>query len=228
VEEARDMSENITAQQREDPGNPYSAPAVDFSDPWSDGPADALALRRAHRREESFVKGLAIANFLYALLFGTGAAYEFSILIGHLAGRVDAPWIVRPGWIASLVLTAFLPIAALGAACGFLRRKRWALSCELAFAACWFGLWAIEPLIKSDPRPALEFIGLTAGHLMLAAPMLSAWYLRRSPVFGAEYSDSITATRQIWFWPRIPAKIVLAAIVFFVVALVLVGLSQRQ
>jgi hypothetical protein len=113
------MIDRPTDADIEDRRNPYSAPAVDFSDPWRDGPPDALALRRVHRREESLVKGLAISNFLYMLFFGTGAVYEFSILIGHLAGRVDAPWIVRPGWIVSLVLTAFLPIAALGAALRF-------------------------------------------------------------------------------------------------------------
>jgi hypothetical protein len=117
VEEARNMAEQTTPKPSEDPGHPYMAPTVDFSDPWSDGPADALALRRAHRREESFVKGLAIANFLYTLFFGTGAVYELSILIGHLAGRVDAP-----------------PRSPPHAACGFGRRSQARSSCSRSYS----------------------------------------------------------------------------------------------
>ena len=222
------MAEQTTAEASDDPGNPYAAPPVDFGDPWSDAPADALALRRAHRREESYVKGLAIANFLYTLFFGTGAVYEFSILIGHLAGRVDAPWIVRPGWIAMLIVMAYIPIAALCAGWGFLRRKRWAIWCELTVAVSWIVMVALDPLISSTPSPAVDYLGLTAAHLMLAAPMLSAWYLRGSVVFDAEYSAAIAATRGLWFWPKIPGKIILLAIIFFVVALVLIGFFQPR
>ena len=222
------MADRARTEPYGDPGNPYVAPAVDFSDPWSDGPADALALRRAHRREESFVKGLAIANVLYMLFFGTGAVYEFTILIGHLAGRVDAPWIVRPGWIVMLVVMVCIPIAALCAGWGFHRRKRWAFWCELTVAVLWAMMAALEPLIRSTPPPALEFLGVTAAHLMLSAPMLSAWYLRGSVVFDAEYSEAIAATRRVWFWPRIPGRIILLAIVFFVIALVLIGFSQHR
>ncbi len=118
------MSEKITEQQSDDPGNPYAAPTVDMGDPWTHGPPEALELRRAHRREESYVKGLAIINFAYAVLFGIAAVQEVSILIGYLAGQANAAWIVRPARIASLVVSVCMPIAAFGAGCGFLRRKR--------------------------------------------------------------------------------------------------------
>ncbi len=103
----------------EDRRNPYAAPSADFNDPWSDGPADALSLRRAHRREESVVKGLAITNFLYTLFFGAGAVYEFSALIGHLTGRLNEAWRLRPAWIAMLVVEFCIPIGALGRGVGF-------------------------------------------------------------------------------------------------------------
>jgi hypothetical protein len=224
----RNMSEKITAQQSDDPGNPYAAPTVDMGDPWTHGPPEALELRRAHRREESHVKGLAIINFAYAVLFGIAAFQEVSILIGYLAGQVNTPWIVRPARITSLVVSVCMPIAAFGAAYGFLRRKRWALRWELVFAALWFALWHLEPLFRSRPRPLLEFLGLAAGNLMLAAPMLEVWFLRRSVVFDAEYSNAIAETRHIWFWPRVSAKVVLVAFVLFVVACVLIGMSQRH
>ncbi len=222
------MADQARTEPYGDPGNPYAAPAVDFSDPWRDGPVDALALRQAHRREESYVKGLAIANFLYTLFFGAAAAFEISILIGYLTGQVNAPWVVRPGWIGMILVLVTMPVAALGAAWGFLRRKRWAVWCELTLAMLWVLMVGLEPLIKSDPRPALEFLCLIAGHLMLAAPMLSAWHLRGSVVFDAEYSAAIAATRGLWFWPKIPGKIILLAFVFFVVALVLFGFSQHR
>ena len=222
------MADQARTEPYGDPGNPYSAPAVDFRDPWRNGPADALALCQAHRREESYVKGLAIINFAYAVLFGFSEFQEVSILIGYLAGRIDAPWIVLPARLASLFVSVCMPIAAFGAAYGFLRRKRRAIRWELALAALWFALWAIEPLFRSRPRPAEEFLGLAAANLMLAAPMLGVWSLRGSVVFDAVYSNAIAETRHIWFWPRVPAKVVLVAFVLFVTALVLIGLSQSQ
>ncbi len=224
------MAEHTAAEPSEGHGNPYRASAVDFNVPWSDGPADALALRRAHRREESLMKGLAIVNFLYALYFGTGVAYEFSSVIGHLTGRLEAPWIVQPGWIVMLVLLACKSIAGLGATFGFLWRKRSALWCELTLALSWAMMVALDPLI-GGPRSALDFVGFTAAHLTLAAPMLSAWYLRNSVVFDARYSEAIATTRRIWVWPRIPAKVILIvfvfAFVFFVVVVITVALSPR-
>jgi hypothetical protein len=228
VEEAHSMSEHLTTQQSEDPGNPYAAPTVDMSDPWSHGPPEALALRRANRRDESYVNGLAITNFAYALFFGFAAFQEISILISHVAGQINAPSIVRPARFTTLVVTVCMPIAAFGAAWGFLRRKRWALRWELALAALWCALFALEPLIRSRPRPLLELLGLAAGNLMLAAPMLSAWYLRRSVVFDAEYSNAIAETRHIWFWPKVSAKLVLVTFVLFGVACVLIGVSQHH
>ncbi len=223
------MVDSSTDSDIENRRNPYAAPAVDFSDPWSDAPADALALRRAHRREESLVKGLAITNFVYALFFGAGAVYEFSALIGHLTGRLNAAWRLRPVWIAMLVVEVCIPAAALSAGWGFLKRKRWAFRCELAVVVSWAMMAALEPLLTSTPsRPALRFLGQAAAHLALAAPLLSAWYLRGSVVFGAEYSEAIAATRRIWIWPRIRAGIILPAIAFFVVAIVLIRLSQRK
>jgi hypothetical protein len=226
VEEARNMAEHTAAGPSKGHGNPYSTVAVDSNVPWSDGPADALALRRAHRREESVMKGLAIVNLLYALYFGTGLAYEFSSVIGHLTGRLEAPWIVQPGWIVMLVLLACKSIAGLGATFGFLWRKRSALWCELTLALSWATMVALDPLI-GGPRSALDFVGFTAAHLTLAAPMLSAWYLRKSVVFDARYSDAIAATRRIWFWPRIPAKVILIAFLFFIVIVIAIALSPR-
>ncbi len=105
---------------------------------------------------------------------------------------------------------------------GFLKRKRWAFWCELAVVVSWAAMATLEPLITATPPPALKCLG------MAAAPLLSAWFLRGSVVFDTEYSEAIAATRRIWFWPRIRAKIMLLAIVFFVVVTILIGVSRRQ
>ena len=220
------MAKHTAAEPSEGHGNPYSTAAVDFNVPRSDGPADALALCRAHRREESLMKGLAIANFLYTLLFGTGVVYEFSSVIGRLASRLEAPWIVHPSWIVMLVLLVCNSIAGLGAALGFLWRKRWALWCELTLALSWGMMLALDPLFSTPhDRHAMDFVASTTAHLMLAAPMLSAWSLRSSVVFDARYCEAIAATRRIWFWPRLPAKVILIAFLFFIVVVIAIALS---
>ena len=222
------MTEHTAAEPNEGHGSPYSTAAVDFNVPRSDGPADALALRRAHRREESLMKGLAITNFLYTLFFGIGVVYEFSSAIGHLAGRSEAPRIVHPSWIVMLVLLVCNSIAGLGATLGFLWRKRWALWCELTLALSWGMMVALDPLFSTNRhRHAMDFFASTSAHLMLAAPMLSAWSLRGSVVFNAKYGDAIAATRRIWFWPRIPIKVILIAFLFFIVVVIAIALSPQ-
>ncbi len=173
------------------------------------------------------MKGLAIVNVLYGLLFGIGANAEISILVLHLTGRMNAAWILRPARFATLVLTAFMAIIALGAAWGFIWRRRWALWFELAFVACWLAMWALEPLIRSSPRPALELVGLTIANIALAGPALSAWKLQHSVVFNPEYSEAIAATRQIRVMPKFSLKITLIAIALLVVGGVLAAISAR-
>jgi hypothetical protein len=220
-----DQPNSITG---EDSANPYAAPTAELADPWNRGDPEALALRRAHRKEESYVKGLAITNFLYFLFFGAGSIPEISILINHLTGRVRAPWIVQPARFAMFFFAACMPIAALGAAWGFLGRARWARWFELALAACWFLMWALEPVVRSNhPRPGLELLALALANLALAAPTLTAWHLRGSAVFDRQYSDAIAATRHIRVWPKLPLKLALIALALFVVAYVLIARFSR-
>ncbi len=227
-ERARGMAERPNSRASEDPANPYSAPTAESGDPADRGEPEATAVREAHRKEESYVKGLAIINTIYFLLFGAGAIEELKILMGHLTGVKSAPWIVQPGRFAMFVFTACAPIAAFCAACGFLTRKRWALGFELAFAACWFCVLGIEPLIRTTQRPALEFIGLALANLALAAPMMSAWHLRRSFVFDIKYADVIAATRHAAVWPKLSLRLVLIAVALCVTGGVLVVLASRR
>jgi hypothetical protein len=222
------MAEQPNSFTGEESANPYAAPTSELADPWHRDDSEELALRRAIRKDESYVKGLVITNFLYVLFFGAGAVSDISILILHLAGQASAPWILRPDRFAMLFFLACMPISAFGAALGFLRRKRWALRFELALAVWWFLMWTTEPIVRrNNPRPALEFIGLAFAHLTLAAPMLTAWRLRGSIVWEPECSDAIAATTDIWVWPKIPLMPTLIAVAFFVAAMLFIGLSAR-
>jgi hypothetical protein len=219
-----DLPNSITDEHS---ANPYAPPTHELADPWNIGDPGTVALRRAHRRDEAHVKALSIANFVYGLLFAWGAYTEIKILIDHLTGQASAPWILLPARLAMIVFETSMPIAALAAAFGFFRRRRWALWFELTFVACWFMMQALEPLIRSAPRPALEFIGLMAANIALAAPMLSAWKLRGSGVFDPQYSDAILATPHIRIRPKLSLRLTLTMIVLFLVGAVLVILSQR-
>jgi hypothetical protein len=222
------MADQLNTELGEDPGNPYAAPLADLGDPWSIGAPEALALRWAHRRDESYVKLLAIANVLYVLLFGPWAGRLIWILMSHTAGWVNAPWVVNRGWLVQIFVLSCMPIAALGAAWGFFTRKRWALWFEQALAACWGSFWALQPLVATELIPALELIGTTALFVALALPMLNAWDLRSSAVFDREYSDAIAATRHIGVLPKLSLDLTLIAIVLLVVGIVLMVLSSRR
>jgi hypothetical protein len=222
------MADQPSSFTGEEPANPYTAPTAVPADPWDRGDPLALALRRANRKDESYVKGLAIINVLYFLLIGAGAVQEVTILIAHLAGQISAPWILRPARFAMFFFTACIPIAAFGAALGFVRRKRWALPLELAVFVCWFLMFALEPIVRlNNPRPMLANLGLGLANLALAAPMFTAWRLRGSVVFKPEYADAIAATRHIGVWPKIPRMVVLSAIALLLVGGVLVALTLR-
>ena len=222
------MADQPNSFTGEEPANPYTAPTAVSADPWHRGEPEALALRRANRKDESYVKGLTIANVLYFLLIGAGAVQEVTILIAHLAGQVSAPWILRPARFAMFFFTACIPIAAFGAAFGFVRRTRWALPLELAVFVCWFLMFALEPIVRlNNPRPVLQTIGLGLANLALVAPMLTAWRLRGSIVFRPEYSDAIAATPHIRVWPKIPLKLALSAVALFLVGSVLIVIAQQ-
>lgn len=211
------LEEPITAA-REDESNPFAPPQSDLSDHWGIGDPQAEALRRVHIQEESYVKALAIVNFVYVFWFGAVAANLEWILFAHLRGGVSAPWIVRPGYVAMQVVSCGLPIFALGAALGFFRRRSWALRFELLTALCLLLSFALDPLIRSTPTSALLFIASTALVAALAAPMLNVWDLRRSAVFTPEYALAVAATPHIKARPKLSVGLTLSTVVLFLVA----------
>jgi hypothetical protein len=219
------MADQPITAPREDEPNPFAPPRSDLNDRWGMSDPEAEALRRAHVQEESYVKALAIVNFAYFLLFGAMAANYAWILISHLRGRTNAPWIIRPGFVALQVIIYGMPILALGAACGFFMRKRWTLRFEFLLALCLFLDWALEPLIRSNPLPMLEFFAQTVMLLAVASPMLSVLDLKGSLIFDAEYTHAIESTPHIKVRPKLPLELKLIMGGFVVVFLVLLGFS---
>jgi hypothetical protein len=208
----------LSASQTDDP-NPFAPPRTDLS--YRSGALDREAedFRRAHVKDESYVKALTITNFIYFLLFGYNAAYNEWIFISQLKGLVGTPFIVTPGYVANQFIICSMPVFALGAAIGFLRRKRWALALELLMTVCLFLIWMLDPLIRSPAPSVREFIATGAFVLAIAAPMLNVWDLRRSIVFSPEYDLAVAATPNIKVRPRLSNGLPLITIVLFVVAI---------
>jgi hypothetical protein len=218
------MADRAISASRTDDANPFAPPQTDFSDRSGSFDHEAEDLRRAHFEEESYVKALAITNLVYFLLFGAMAAYLEWFFISQLKGLAGAPFVVPPGYVAKQFIVCSMPFFALGAALGFLRRKRWALALELLITVCLFLIWLLEPLTRSKPGSVTEFIGTGALVLAIAAPMLNVWDLRRSIVFALEYDLAVAATPNIEVRPKLSDGLTPITIVLFVVACVLITL----
>ncbi len=215
------MAEMPITVPPDDEPNPYAPPKSDFSDRSGIVDPEVEALRRAHLKDESYVKALTIVNLVYAVGLGAYLITRAQILISHLSGRTDSSWIVRPVRLAEQLVDAVTLICALGAACGFFMRKRWALRFELVLALGFVLNGIIEPLLHSRPAPILTFIGPIAVGLMLASPMLEVSRLRRSVVFDPAYARTVKATAHIKAWPKLSRKLTLIVVVLFVAVVVL-------
>jgi hypothetical protein len=222
------MAEKPIAARPEDEPNPYAPPQSDFSDRSRIVDPEVEALRRAHLKDESYVKALTIVNLAYAVALGVYLINRAQTLVLHLSGRTPSPWIVRPVRLAEQLVDAVTLICALGAACGFFMRKRWALRFELVLALGFFLNGILEPLLHSRPAPILTFIGPITLGLMLAAPMLEVSRLRRSVVFDPAYARTVKATAHIKAWPKLSRRLTLIMVILFVAVLVLGFLGRAR
>jgi hypothetical protein len=75
-------------------------------------------VRRNHLAEESYVKAVGKSNFALTVAFGTMAGYYLRTTFMHASGSINAPWMLKPAWIALqinlCVLTLILAIAGYG------------------------------------------------------------------------------------------------------------------
>jgi hypothetical protein len=187
--------------------------------------ADVAAVRRAHLAEESYIKALGIVNYVYGFLFGASALCWLGLAILHASGRISAPWILRPGWVAVGVNQWISAILALGAGYGFRRLRRWALPAEMLLALCWLISWLLVFLVPSRPGAFLGILAIACFNIALAAPMLDLWDIRRSVVFDEDYRRIIAGTSTIRAGARLPRDHVLIAGLFLVLFIILLLIS---
>jgi hypothetical protein len=209
-----------------DDPNPYAPPEWTFVDRGKFGDPPAETLRRAHLREESYAKALALANCLYVFLFGSFLISRLRILISHLIGRARSPWILQPRSIGHHVITLIVVICSFAAAWGFFSRRRWALRFEL-LAAISFALGALfEQLVLRNPVANDSVVAQAIFYLIIALPMTDALHLRHSVIFDPKYSQVREATRHIRVWPKLSLAVTL--IEFALIALGVLMALQRS
>jgi hypothetical protein len=208
----------------DDPVNPTSVPlGADSATPLDE--SEAKTKRRAHSRDESYVKAVGRMNYLYALLFAVQAAWSIHFAYLHLSGAISADWSVQPRWLTFHVILCLTVILALVAGYGFRRLERWALGAEALFSVCALFVWAILVFASRKPSSfaafALEFAGGIALMVALFAPLLNLWDVRKSTVFTTEYRRMIVATPSIRIRGRLPWELKIPAILFFVIFVIL-------
>ncbi len=190
-------------------------------------PTDAEAIRRDHRREEAYWKVLIKANLLYAILCGAQAAYLSCFAYLHLTGKSNAPWIVRPGWIASQVLWYLTATLALAASYGFLRRKRWAIPVEGLFVLFFVLHLPIGIFVYSGPKSPGHLAALATVWIALLVPVINFMDIPKSKVYDHWYAQVIAATPGIRVRGRLSWGLKLTMLPLLVIAVILWYYSSK-
>jgi hypothetical protein len=191
-------------------------------------PDDPAVVRRAHLKDESYVKAVGIVNYLYSVLFAGAASYYLFLAFQHSAGRISAPWVLRPGWIALITVLWLMAISSGVAAYGLRRLRSWALLVEVLVALCWLIWYFLGFVVPTKQSSLLANIGGTALLIALASPMLNLWDARRSAIFGRDYRRVIAATPSIRASENLPLELWLVAALFLFVALVLICIGVAR
>jgi hypothetical protein len=209
--------------------SPLNPPASTGQDAEHAAPSDdPEVVRRAHLTEESYVKALGIINYIYFFLFGSSASYWLILAIQHATGRISAPWVLRPGWIAVITDLWITTILAGVAGYGLRRLRPWALVVEALFVLCWLIWYFLGFVVPTRQSSLLAIIGGTAFLVALAAPMLNLGEVRHSVIFDRDYRRIIKATPSIRARAKLPRELWLIAVLFLIVGLVLIYIGVKQ
>lgn len=182
------------------------------------GESDPKAIRRAHLREESYLKAVGKVNYVYAILFVAYDAFFLYWTVQHLSSKLIAPWSVRPGYLALQANFAIMAVLSLIAGYGFRRLKPWAMQVEALFVVSFLIQWPLLIIAYSKPPSIGSFVGgvlLTAAFLV---PLINLWDVRRSPVITPEYGRVIAATPGARIRGRLSFELELMMLVLFVLA----------
>jgi len=195
---------------------PMSPPSDEFFDPpasptenlehdAASGGPDVAEVRRAHVAEESYARALEIVNYVYGLLFAVPSLVLIGLAVLHAVGRISAPWIRRPGWLAMIGVLSAIAILATLAGYGFRHLRRWALWTEALVALCGLIWYFLLFVIPAQPTVS-QILMATSFLLALASPMLDLWDVRRSVIFDADYQRIIEATPDLHARPGLPRE----------------------
>lgn len=210
--------------------DPYAPPQADLNDHWGAGDPEMEEIRRAHLAEESYVKSLVILNCVYGLLFGCSfCSYYSYILAGHVTGRLSAPWIARPDWIALQIDHWCIVFIAIVAACGFRYRTKWACRAEALLVLCLFIVMSLGGFIIPLMNNTFELLTFTATSLFwlgLVTPIFNVWDIRKSVIFERGYRRVVAGTPHIKVKAKLPLDLKVFTVLLLTSSLVLAYLGS--
>jgi hypothetical protein len=215
----------MAGETAEEPTNPYATPKTDGEMPWGLGDPRAEEARRAHIEEESYLKAVGIANYLYVFWFGASACYYLGMMVLHVIGRLSAPWILRPDWLVVEANLAILTGAALVAGLGLRRMKPMALRAEALVVLSMIISWLLSFFMSSRPMSGLAFVAVLCLQAGIAMPMLNVWDSRYSTVLGSDYAQVIKVTPHIRPRAKLPLEIKAIMAVLLAASVILLLLS---
>jgi hypothetical protein len=222
------MAQAAYPNRREDVPNPYAAPSADFGELWGAGDPKLETIRRAYLTEESYIKALVRWSLVPTVLSATQACYFLSYPVRFALGKINAPWVSEPIWVAVFALVIALPFLGILGAYGLHRRKRWALHIELLFVVGLLIFWVL-PLFgrHSTPAPASEYILGWTYSLLMTMPFLNLIEIRNSLVLKNDYLRVMNATSYIRVKPELPRshKLIMVALGLLLLALVCLSSS---
>lgn len=189
--------------------------------------SDPVAIRKAHLREESYLKALGRVHLLYAVLFGLCTWYYARFAFLHLTRRINAPWSIRPDHIGLEAATAITAFLALAAAIGYLRLRRWALRLEVLFVLG----FAVAVTLLVAVLPTTPVLGELAGEGLiftaLLVPLINLWDVRNSEVLDPSYRDVIRSSPGVRVRARLTWEIKLPMLVLGVAGLLIGAYSAK-
>jgi hypothetical protein len=191
------------------------------------GESNPKVIRKAHLREESYLKAVGKVNYVYAFLFVAYDAFFLYWTVGHLSGKINAAWSVRPSYVALQANFGIMAVLSLIAGYGFRRLKPWAMQVEALFVLCFLIQWPLFIIAYSEPPSIGYFAG---GVLLLSAflvPLINLWDVRQSPVMSPEYGRVIAATPGVRIRGRLSWELELMMLVLFVLATTILVFSLK-
>jgi hypothetical protein len=220
-QEAHVMNDKPIGLAGENAGNPYAAPQAEIAEQWGAGDPELEAIRRAHRKEEAYIKALVRWHLALALLCAIFACTYLSFPIRHALGQINAPWVSKWNIVLCCMLLVAAPALGMLGAYALHRRKPWALRVESLLVLILFSALALPLANRDSPAAASDFVMTWILSLILTLPFLNLLELRGSKVLGSDYLRVMGETSYIRVKPKLPLMLKLLMIALGVVFIAL-------